>query len=387
MNSLIKRLNMNILHVIPYLNPKRGGDVNVCSNLATEFVKRGHEVTILTTDFDLDSGYKQLLEKKGVNVVNLTYLFNFGLLVFSPSIKGWLEKNIKRYNVVHLHTFRSYQNIIVYKTATKYKIPYIIQAHGSVLPFFQKTFLKKIYDYIWGYTILKNSTKVIAGTSAESEQYLKMRANKDQIEIIPNAIDFSQFEKMPKGFFREKYSIKESEKIILYLGRINRIKGINLLLDSFKELITYRNDVKLVLIGPDDGFLSELGEQMDEIGDRIIYTGLVPEEIKLEAYADADIYILPSIYDNFPITVLESLASATPVIVTNRCVIADIVKNVGIVVDYNPKSLNEVVMDLLDNDELILELGKKSRDLIKSEFTFEKIGKMFENLYESINRS
>lgn len=375
---------MNILHVIPYLNPKRGGDVNVCSNLAIEFVRRGNEVTILTTDFEFDSDYKQLLEKKGVNVATIKFLFNFGLFIYSPSIKEWLEKNINMYDVIHLHTFRSYQNNIICKIATKYKVPYIIQAHGSVLPIFQKTFLKKIYDYKWGYDLLNHSKKVIAGTKAESEQYMKMKVEKNQIKIIPNAIDSSQFENLPKGNFRERYSINQSEKIILYLGRINRIKGIDLLLNSFIELNKQYNKLRLVLIGPDDGFLSELMEKLNEMGDRVVYTGLVSEEVKLEAYADADVYVLPSIYDNFPITVLESLASATPVIVTNQCVIANIIKEVGIVVDYDTKSLNEAIIDILCNDEVRLSLGKKSKDFIKSNYTFEIIGKMFEDLYKNI---
>lgn len=375
---------MKILYVLPYFNPKRGGDVNFCSNLANEFVKRGHEVTILTTDFELDPDYIKFMEKTGVNVIIIKYLLNFGLFIYSPSIKGWLEKNIKYYNVVHLHTFRSYQNVIVQKIASKYKVHYIVQAHGSVLPFFQKIFLKKLFDYKWGYNILNNSTKVVACTNEESKQYMKMNVKKNQIAVIPNAIDFTQFGKISKGVFRKKYSIDQSEKIILYLGRINKIKGIDLLIDSFRKLNIDTNQFKLVLIGPDDGFLNDIKTQIEAIGENIIYLGPLYGNEKYEAYADADVYVLPSVYDNFPITVLESLASATPVIVTNRCGIVDLVKKVGIVADYDPISLSEAIINILSDEKLRFTLGEKSRNFIKKNFTFEIIGKQFEDLYNDI---
>ena len=108
----------------------------------------------------------------------------------------------------------------------KNNVPYIIQAHGSVLPFFQKTRLKRLFDKLWGNNILKDSSKVIAGTEAEFDQYIQMGVKKEQIEIIPNAINFQIYKKLPlRGSFRKKFGLNETDKIILYLGGVVNDNG------------------------------------------------------------------------------------------------------------------------------------------------------------------
>lgn len=384
---------MRILQVSNFFKPslESGGVANVVYNISKCLVKRGHELTVYTTnrslvDIKIDSN--RLLDYEGMKVYFFSNLRKY-FPIKIPPIPYYLprvaRKEIKNFDVIHIHEARTIAAVFTYYYAQKYNIPYIVQAHGSVMPFFQKVLFKKIFDRIWGYNILKHASKVIAGTDEESKQYMQMGVKKNRIEIVPNAVNFSQFENTPKGMFRRKYGIKETDKMILYLGRINKIKGIDFLLDSFRQVCNKYNNVKLVLIGPDDGFLSEVKTQMREIGkEKIIYTGIVSEKTKFEAYADADIYVLPSVKDNFPISVLEALASGTPVIVTNRCLIANIVQDVGFVVDYDPSSLNKAIIDLLNNDELRLILGEKSRSLIKSKFTYDKICEQLIGLYEKI---
>jgi len=384
---------MNILIVTPAFPPRSFGGITAVSyNLSKKLAELGNEVTVYTTD--VGNGKSSRLKNcaKFVEGMEVHYFKNisnriaFEQGIYSPlGMASSVKKNIKNFDVIHIHDFRSFMSMIIHHYAKKNGIPYIIHPHGSV-PAVGKKKLKMLFDKFWGKKILDDSARVIAGSNAESKQFIERGVEKNRIEIIPNAINISQFENIPKGMFRRKYGIKESDKIILYLGRINQVKGVDFLLNSFRELRAQYDNLKLVLIGPDSGFLSKVRTQMSEMGeDKIVYTGFVPEKIKLEAYADADIYVLPSIYDNFPITVLEALASALPVIVTNHCVIADIVDEVGRVVDYNIASLNEAIIDFLDDDELRLISGKKGHSLIKSKFTYEKIGKQFEELYNSLN--
>ena len=207
-------------------------------------------------------------------------------------------------------------------------VPYIVQAHGSVMPFYQKTWLKKLFDKLWGNNILKDASKVIALTETELEQYKKMGVREDKIEIIPNGINLSNYQNLPeKGEFKKKYGIDEDEKIILYLGRINKIKGIDMLIEAFSDISNDLKKIKLVIVGPDDGFLKYLKEMsIDlELSDRVLFTGPLYKENKLEAYRDAYVYVLPSVYEAFPNTVIESCACRTPVIITESCGISDII--------------------------------------------------------------
>ena len=373
---------MKILQAIPFFTPARGGSVTAPYNLSKHLAKRGHEVTVFTTDFEFDEEYAKSLD--AVRVVPFHCIANMSLMLISPTMKRQLKKEIKDFDVIHMHNFRSYQNVLVHHHAKKYGIPYILQAHGSVLPFFQKQRLKKLYDLVWGYRILKDASKVIALTKMEAEQYKKMGVDEDKIEIVSNGIDLSEYENLPeRGGFRKKYLISDDEKIILYLGRIHKIKGVDLLVKAFADLIKELDDVRLVIAGPDDGFLSTLKGQIEDlkIGDRILFTGPLYGMDKLEAYVDADVYVLPSVYETFPVTVLEACACGTPVIVTDRCGIADVVEKVGCVVEYDKEQLRDAIIKNLSNAEVRNRFGENGRKLVKEEFNWDKIVKKLENVY------
>ena len=374
---------MKILQVIPFFTPARGGSVIASYNLSKHLAERGHEVTIFTTDFELDEEYAKSLD--GVRVVTFHCIANIGLMLISPGMKKLLKKEINNFDAIHMHNFRSYQNVVAHHYAKKYNIPYVLQARGSVLPFFQKQRLKKIFDIFFGYKILRDASKIIALTMTEAEQYKKMGVDEDKIEIVPNGIDLSEYENLPeRGEFRRKYLIKDDEKIILYLGRIHKIKGINLLVNAFADLVKELDDVRLAIVGPDDGFLSTLKKQIEKlkIGDRILFTGPLYERDKLKAYVDADVYVLPSVYETFPNTVLEACACGTPVIVTDRCGIADFVEKVGYVVEYDKDQLRNAIFKILADEGLRKRFSEDGKKLV-GEFSWDKVVRRVEEVYET----
>jgi len=373
---------MKILQTIEFFTPTRGGSVNSVYNLSKELAKNGHDVTIITSDFEFDKEYAKSIRDEGVEVISFHCKFNIDLFVYSPEIKSWIIENIKRFDIVHMHNFRSYQNNIVSYYARKNNIPYILQAHGSVLPFFKKQILKKLYDLVWGNEILKNTTKVIALTKMEEKQYKKMGVNKDKIVIIPNTVDLSFFNHLPKkGTFREKYDISLNTKMILYLGRLHKIKGIDLLIDAFSELQKDFPFSKLIIAGPDEGCLKILQNQAEEmnVGNNIIFTGPLYGQDKLAAYIDANVYVLPSLYEAFPNTVLEAWACETPVIVTKECCISDIVLKAGLVVNRDKNHLKSALIDLMD-DTKRNHFSNECKKVIR-EFELANVTKKFEKVY------
>jgi glycosyltransferase involved in cell wall biosynthesis len=300
-----------------------------------------------------------------------------------------LSKEIKKFDIIHLHGSRNFQNIVAHHYAKKYNIPYILQAHGSLPRIIQKQRLKRLYDWVWGDGILKDASKVIASTKIEAEQYKKMGVDENKIEIVPNGIDLSEYENLPeRGEFRRKYSIRENEKIVLYLGRIHKIKGIDLLVEAFADLINELDDVRLVIVGADDGFLSMLKKQIEDlnINNRILFTGLLPEKDKLRAYVDADVYVLPSVYETFPVTVLEACICGTPVIVTDRCGTANIVNdnNVGYVVEYNKDQLQDAIFKILTDVELRRYLGESGKKLVREKLSWDIVVEQLEKIYGDV---
>ena len=135
---------MNILEVIPYFTFARGGDVAVCYNFTRQFTDKGHDVTILTTNFEYNKEDTDTIDN--LQMVNVDYKFNFALFIYSPQMKKWLDENIKNFDIIHMHELRSYQNIVVMEYAKKYNIPYIIQPHASTPTNVGQSLFKKLFD-------------------------------------------------------------------------------------------------------------------------------------------------------------------------------------------------------------------------------------------------
>lgn len=371
---------------------KFGGVTAVAHKISKYLVMNGHKVTVYTTDVgnDLHSrlDISNLESIDGIEVFHFKNISNslaFKQRLYLPiGMAISLKKNIKNYDIIHIHDYRSFQNIIVQYYARKYKVPYILQAHGSVLPFFRKQRLKKLYDFIFGYRILKDASAIIALTKTEAEQYKQMGVEQNKIRIVPNGVDLSEYQNLPDiGTFRLRYGIKNDEKIVLYLARIHKIKGVDLLVDAFSDLTFIMKDVRLIIAGPDDGFLSELKMKINnlDIGNKIVFTGPLYQMKKLEAYIDADLYVLPSVYETFPNTVLEACACGTSVIVTKNCGISDIVEKVGLVVEYNKEQLRDAMFKMLNEDELRKMYGKEGMKIVYEELNWDKVIKKLEDVY------
>ncbi len=385
---------MNILQVTNFFKPfwASGGVARVSYEISKHLVDRGHSVTVYTSNIGIpdDIEINKPVVVDGIEVYYFKdlikffrYKFKFGLPYYSCFV---MKKQIKDFDIIHIHEHRSSLAMIVRYYAKKYGVPYILQSHGSVLPFYEKQGLKNFFDYIIGSKILLDAVNLIALTQVEVEQYKKMGQNEKKIIRIPNGIDFSEYTHLPKkGQFRRKYCIQENEKIILFLGRINKIKGLDLLLRAFVSVMNQINNVKLVIVGPDDGFLSTIKKQVKEfeIQRNVLYTGPIYNRDKLEAYVDADVYVLPSFYETFPITIIEACACGTPIIVTDKCAIASWINKIGYVVKYDEKQLRNAILKMLRNEELRKRFGKESRKLIEENFNWNVIVKKIEDIYET----
>ncbi|MBA7659559.1 Alpha-monoglucosyldiacylglycerol synthase [subsurface metagenome] len=387
---------MRILQVTPTFMPSNFGGISLFYNLSKNLTKRGHEVVVYTTD--IKDRYSRLAEIQGgrnIDGIKVWYYRNISntlatkyRLSVPRGMSLAIRRKINSFDIIHLHNFRTFQNILIHHYAKKYDIPYVLQAHGSLTTFFHKRWLKRIFDVIWGRRILKDVSKVFALTPIEAEQYKNMGVSEHKIEIVPNGLDLSEFDNLPeRGEFRTKYGLDANQKIILFLGRIHRIKGLDLLIKVFSDLAKFLDDVKLVIAGPDDGYLTSLKKLVadSEISEKVLFTGPLYGQEKLKAYVDADVYILPSFYETFPMTLLEAMACGTPVIVTDRCGIADVINGqAGLVVPYDKDQLRDALLHMLSDDQMRLRFGEKGKLLVREKFNWEKIAEQVEGVYRGV---
>ena len=377
---------MKILQVIPFFGPQFGGSFVSTYNLSVELSKKGHDVTIITTDFEYDEKCGNNIKRNGVKVITFHCVINLGFFLFSPSMKKWLSKNLKDFDIIHLQTFRSYQNNLIHSYSKKFNVPYLLQARGSIPRNVQKTLLKRMYDNFWGYNLINDASTLIALSENELKQYIEMGADPKKIKIVPNGKDLSKFNNLPEwGNFRTKYEIEKKEKIILYLGQIHKIKGISMLISAFADLLNDIDNSKLVIVGPDRGFLNNLKKQVDKlkINDSVLFVGPLYMQDKLEAFIDADVYVLPSKREGFPNTILESCLCRTPVIATNGCGITDFVNKIGYTVDYDKKQLRNAIFKVLNQED---ELKEDRRRLVMENFSIDKTVDEIINIYKVTGR-
>jgi glycosyltransferase involved in cell wall biosynthesis len=378
---------MKILQIIPYFNPRRGGDVNVCYHLSKHLVKRGHDVTIFTTDFEFDETYANSLTD--VCVVPFHCSANIALFLYTPQMKKRLRKEIKNFDIVHLHDFRTYQNVLVHRYVKRYGVPFVIQAHGDVPILTEKQFLKNIYDILWGKNILKDASKTFALNQTEVDQYRNYGVKSSDIKVVPNGIDVSEYNDLPQyGTFRRKYNIKDNVKIILYVGRIHESKGIQLLVEAFADTIKKLNNVYLVFVGPDDGYQQKLCQRINKLNlkNKILFTGFVDSQEKKSAFVDSDVFVTPRFY-GFPITFLEACICGVPIITTNNGDKIDwIDDNMGFIVEYEKDKLQNAIFNVISDIKLKQKFSNTGKRVVISDFTWEKLIEKIEHIYFDIKR-
>lgn len=389
---------MKILQVIPYLSSSAlfGGSQRVAYNISRALSDRGHDVVIYTSN--MMNPYCRLNadneEINGVRVVrfrNISSITSKTIRLFiTPEMIPWVKKKIQKFDVAHLHEFRNFQHFVVHYYARKEDVPYLVQAHGTLSWPGTIEKLKRVYDIAVCDRVLRAASKVVASGRVEAEQYRERGIAENKIEVIPNGIDLSEFDAFPpQGAFRKKYGIREDTKLVLYLGRIIRVKGIDYLIRAFDRARKKLYNVKLVIVGPDDGYLGVCKNLVKALGieRKVLFTGPLYRKEKLEVFNDIDVFVLPSTYEIFPITILEAHACSKPVITTRVGDLPNLViqGKTGLLVEpSNVEELSDALLQILTNRKIAEEISQNARRLVLPKFSMETVALKLEKLYEKV---
>ena len=385
---------MRILHIYNFLSPNTNGAITLIRQLSRALARKGHEVGIFTSDFEMSKEYIDSLYPVKIYAhpswLNLRGLY----LYLSPSIISEAKRIVKDFDVLHLHCFRSVQNIVMHHYAKKYGVPYVLDTHGS-LPRTHgessfKWLLRWLFDVAFGYRLLRDASKVIAETEVGVNEYKEFGVNQDKIALIPPPFPIEEFSQLPPlGLFRQKYNIKDKH-IIMFLGRIHWIKGLDFLVESFSQLAQYRSDTILVIVGNDDGYKSNLDKLIDklDLSDRVLFTGFLGGDEKLSALVDADVVVQTSVYEQGAWAPFEAILCNTPIIVSNNSGAGEDVKKIdaGYLVGYNNKNqLRDMMQYVLDNPTEAQKKTQKAKEYIKSALSLDKGIEKYEKLYKEVN--
>lgn len=382
---------MKILQVIPYFAPSWsfGGPVKVCYQISKELINEGNQVTVWTTDAaDQNKPITRLCEVlDNISVKrfrNLLPSLTHGYNVFTPlGFYGYAKKEIVNYDLVHCHSFFTYQNIVIRRLCKTKKIPYIIHLHEMPVPhpLLGKRIIKVMFNFFFGKNILRDAAKIIVVSTREKDilsQYLPDISKK--IEVVPNPIE--HYETKSKNIIKEK-----NEKVILYLGRLSFIKAIDKLIKAFGELLKRDDSYRLVIAGPDEngnlvklvGLAAEL-----KISDKIEFTGMVSDRQKEEIFGRSDIFALFSDYESFSVATLEALQHGLPCCLSKNIGIADQVKNAGCgIIMEDTESSAKCALSLELTYKMRYKLSENCSGIL-SLFELPVITKSIINIYKGI---
>jgi glycosyltransferase involved in cell wall biosynthesis len=392
-------LLLRILHVA-YIYPPElkvaDGITNVVYNVTKELAKRGHKVTVFASNL-ADLHQSKLLSTghhmvNGVDVFYFRSLWKYRTFMFTPSIINGF-RDLDDFDVIHIHDARSFQGICTYLWDKMKQVPYVFQPHGSFLSSMPEPcnlrMLKLFLDKFVSNKIVKNASKIIALSRFESEQYKRMDVPGEKIAIIPNGIDLSEYGVLPpKGAFKRKFGIPEEKKIILYLGRIHRTKGIEFLVKVYAYLVKKMGckGAVLVMAGPDNGYINEARALANslEVYHSTVFTGFISSEDKLKALVDAEVFVTPSFY-GFPITFLEACAVGTPILTTNLGDVLEWIDDkVGFTTQPTLQNLAKAIYKIISDEELQRKFSRNCVEIVKSNFSIEKVVEKLETVYEEV---
>jgi len=384
---------MKILHVFPFFSIKRGGGATWLISEIAKAQSKSKKIKpyIHTGSYQIDSSLIKSVENEGVKVIVSKSYLNKIYIHFMPSLIYSSFKIVKNSDLIHFHVLRSFQNICLWIAAIIYQKPYIIDAHGSLPRHHgRKKFKKILFDLFLGNVIIKKASFFVAENEMSYDECVNFGVKKSKIQIIRPPFPIDDFKNIQNlSILKNDYGINDNFKIILFFGRLHEIKGIDLIIEGFNEICKIRNDLKLVIMGPDEGEFSSLNKQVNELNlhDKVIFTGFISGIKKLSIIKESHICIQSSRYEQGAGAPFEAVLCGTPILVSDNSGAGQDVKriNAGFLFNYGNKvSLADNINYILNNYENAIEKTLVAANTIKNELSFDKCIVNYYDLYRKL---
>ncbi len=374
---------MKILNVSNTIDTVTGGGEAERSFQMSRFLAQsGADCRVLTIDTGLEAERKNFLGEG--RVIALRCIFRrFYVPKFSFNQINTL---VREADVIHLMGHWTILNALVYYSIRKYNKPYVVCPAGALRIFGRSKLFKRIYNLVVGKRIIQNASMCIAVTPDETESFIAYDVKQSSIHVIPNGIAETDFLADDSKSFREKFGLGV-RPFILFVGRLNLIKGPDLLLKAFCEIQNQFPEVDLVFVGPDGGMLAELKNIVKNAyaGDRVHFLGYLGGADKSHAYHAAEFLAIPSRHEAMSIVVLEAGVSEAPVLLTDQCgfnQIADV--GGGWVVSATVEGLKNGLIEVISDAVKIKTASVKIKSYVLNNFTWTAIVQEYWKLYSSL---
>lgn len=398
---------LRILHVTPYSAEAwaYGGIPRLVATLTRSLARRGHDVTVCTTDAcdaanrlnGHVNGHDRLRpwppettpDRVVVRVFpNVSNRLAYHSQLFIPlGLGGFLRQHAGSFDVAHLHACRNLPGMIAARHLSRANVPFVLAPNGTAPRIERHQGAKRAFDLVWGRRILRKAACVLAVSPAEVRQLRACGVPSSAIRLVPNPVDVDEFTPpVARGAFRRRIGIGAAP-LVLFLGKLTPRKRLDVLIDAFARL--QPSTAHLVIAGNDMG-----GERRARahartrgIDRHTLFTGLLRGRDRLEALADADVLVYPSQDEIFGLVPLESLLAGTPVIVADDSGCGEVIRSVGggqVVPLGNDAALANAIDDVLHAPAHWREAAVQAAKRVTANYHADVVSDELTGLYHSL---
>lgn len=384
---------MKILIVIPYFGSVYGGTYQVVRNLTNKLSDLGLEVHIITTNANgsekLDKPLNTWITEKNYKIQYFP-CWHHNDFIISFSLVNWLFQNVANYNLVHTNTVFAPLVLVTHWVCKFFQIPYIVTPHGMLEPWAlsYKAWKKRLYYALFEKPALQQASaiQVLAATEANNLNSLGL---KRPLVVVPNGIHDQEFETLPDpDIFYQQFPATRNKTLILFLGRIDPKKGLDLLAPAFAKVHQQFPETHLVVAGPDSiGFLPKAQGYFaqEKCLEAVTFTGMLTGSLKHAALAAASLYVAPSYSEGFSMSVLEGMASGLPCVITTACNFPEAAAvKAAHVVNIDANEIANALMYCLSNPQEAKAMGDRAREFIFQNYTWDRAAQKLIEVYQAV---
>jgi len=371
---------MHILNVNSLIDPlSGGGTAERTIQISRSLIANGIKCSVMTSNIGFESG--RLVGLDNIPIIAYKCInkrFHIPLVRYRK-----IKEIIRKVDVVHLMGHWSILNILVYIAVRSLGKPYVVCPAGALPLFGRSKLFKKLYNFSFGNNIIKNASAWIAVTEAEKDQFLPYGIARDKISVIPNGINPDDFYYNDIKKFKNKFVIN-NDKFIMFVGRLNKIKGPDILLNAFIKGEKIWADWDLIYAGPDGGLLHSLKKMVadNNLSKRVRFIGYINGDEKSSAYHAADLLVIPSRQEAMSIVVLEAGITSTPVVITDQCGFNQVeMVSGGLICQANVNGIYSAIYDAYHERNKLHVMGKNLNKFVNETYTWSVVICKYIDLY------